>query len=149
MPMLSRFGRLLTFFLSDASPCQCSNRDLHRYGAELLDRYGVCCCVGHDEYWTGVMRDHMEAWLGEGGRCARFAGNFCERQAFSNPVHCWSNAAVYLHNSLMLPRGSDRICRRQSGRCGLSRITTAGRRLRSCARTFRSATSTAPHRRIR
>ena len=29
------------------------------------------------------MRDHMEAWLDEGGRCARFAGNFCERQAFS------------------------------------------------------------------
>ena len=32
--------------------------------------------VGHDEYWTWEMRDHLEAWLDRGGKLARFAGNF-------------------------------------------------------------------------
>jgi hypothetical protein len=32
--------------------------------------------VGHDEYWTWEMRDHLEAWVDAGGELARFGGNF-------------------------------------------------------------------------
>ncbi len=32
--------------------------------------------VGHDEYWTWEMRDHLDAWVDGGGELARFAGNF-------------------------------------------------------------------------
>eukprot|EP00942_MAST-04A_sp_MAST-4A-sp1_P010463 g10463.t1 len=53
-----------------------SNRDLHRFGTDLLSQYNVVTCVGHDEYWSSEMRDAMDTWLINGGRCARFAGNF-------------------------------------------------------------------------
>ena len=42
----------------------------------LLDRYRCAVFVGHDEYWSGNMRDAVDAWVDGGGRVARFAGNF-------------------------------------------------------------------------
>eukprot|EP00746_Dinoflagellata_sp_MGD_P142337 gnl/MRDRNA2_/MRDRNA2_75318_c0_seq1.p1 gnl/MRDRNA2_/MRDRNA2_75318_c0~~gnl/MRDRNA2_/MRDRNA2_75318_c0_seq1.p1 ORF type:complete len:566 (-),score=80.00 gnl/MRDRNA2_/MRDRNA2_75318_c0_seq1:92-1624(-) len=65
----------------------CSNRDLHRFGSCLLNQYLVCVCAGHDEYWSSVMRDHMDAWLDCGGRCARFAGNFYWQVRFESDHH--------------------------------------------------------------
>ena len=53
-----------------------SNRDLHRYGRKILDHYKVCVCIGHDEYWSSGMRDEIDGYLDDGGRVARFAGNF-------------------------------------------------------------------------
>ena len=41
-----------------------------------LDGYQRALVVGHDEYWSWEMRDHLEAWLDAGGELARFAGNF-------------------------------------------------------------------------
>lgn len=52
-----------------------TQHDLHRDPA-ALDGYGRVLIVGHDEYWTWEMRDHLEAWLDRGGKLARFAGNF-------------------------------------------------------------------------
>ena len=49
--------------------------DLHDDPA-LLDGYRCAVCVGHDEYWTREMRDHVDAFVDKGGRVARFAGNF-------------------------------------------------------------------------
>lgn len=41
-----------------------------------LDGYDRVVIVGHDEYWTWEMRDHLEAWIDAGGELCRFAGNF-------------------------------------------------------------------------
>lgn len=52
-----------------------TQHDLHRDPA-ALDGYDRVLIVGHDEYWTWEMRDHLEGWLDRGGKLARFAGNF-------------------------------------------------------------------------
>ncbi|MFC4275204.1 N,N-dimethylformamidase beta subunit family domain-containing protein [Achromobacter aloeverae] len=49
--------------------------DLHHdHGA--LDGYRCAVFVGHDEYWSREMRDHVDAFVEGGGNVARFAGNF-------------------------------------------------------------------------
>lgn len=52
-----------------------TQHDLHR-DPDALAGYDRALIVGHDEYWTWEMRDHLEAWLDAGGKLARFAGNF-------------------------------------------------------------------------
>ena len=52
-----------------------TQHDLHADPAALAG-YDRALIVGHDEYWTWEMRDHLEAWLDAGGQLARFAGNF-------------------------------------------------------------------------
>lgn len=52
-----------------------TQHDLHRDPA-VLDGYRCAVIVGHDEYWTWEMRDHVDAFIDRGGRLARFAGNF-------------------------------------------------------------------------
>jgi hypothetical protein len=52
-----------------------TQHDLHR-DPGLLDGFDRVLIVGHDEYWTWQMRDHLDAWLDRGGRLCRFAGNF-------------------------------------------------------------------------
>ncbi|MDF8332800.1 N,N-dimethylformamidase beta subunit family domain-containing protein [Novosphingobium cyanobacteriorum] len=49
--------------------------DLH-YRPELLDGYRCLIFVGHDEYWSATMRDHVDHFVEGGGKVARFAGNF-------------------------------------------------------------------------
>jgi hypothetical protein len=51
-----------------------TQHDLHRDPA-LLQGYRRAVIVGHDEYWTREMRDHLDAWIADGGELARFAGN--------------------------------------------------------------------------
>ena len=48
--------------------------DLHRDPA-LLDPYRLYLSVGHDEYWSASMRDHLEGWVDDGGLAAFFSGN--------------------------------------------------------------------------
>ena len=52
-----------------------TQHDLHA-DPDLLKGYARALIVGHDEYWTWEMRDHLEAWVDGGGELARFAGNF-------------------------------------------------------------------------
>ena len=52
-----------------------TQHDLH-FLPGLLDRYRCVVIVGHDEYWTGEMRDAVDAYVDAGGHVARFAGNF-------------------------------------------------------------------------
>ena len=48
--------------------------DLNR---EILRGYRLVLSVGHDEYWTAGMRDHLENFIAEGGNVAFFSGNTC------------------------------------------------------------------------
>lgn len=52
----------------------CLDLDLHRDPA-LLDGARLLLSVGHDEYWSDAMRDHVEAFVRRGGNVAFFSGN--------------------------------------------------------------------------
>ncbi len=54
----------------------CANSDLE-FHPELLKAYRLVLSVGHDEYWSAPMRDHLEAFIGAGGNVAFFSGNTC------------------------------------------------------------------------
>ncbi|MEN2990841.1 N,N-dimethylformamidase beta subunit family domain-containing protein [Tistrella sp. BH-R2-4] len=41
-----------------------------------LDGYDCVVFVGHDEYWSREMREVVDRYVEQGGRVARFAGNF-------------------------------------------------------------------------
>ena len=47
-----------------------------QFKADVIDNYRCLVFVGHDEYWSWEMRDTIDAYVGAGGRVARFAGNF-------------------------------------------------------------------------
>jgi hypothetical protein len=52
------------------------NADLEQR-PELLKNYRLVLSVGHDEYWSAPMRDHLEAFIANGGNVAFFSGNVC------------------------------------------------------------------------
>jgi hypothetical protein len=51
-----------------------ANSDLEFF-PEMLKSYRLVLSVGHDEYWTAPMRDHLEAFIANGGNVAFFSGN--------------------------------------------------------------------------
>jgi hypothetical protein len=63
----------------------CANSDLE-FHPELLDHYKLVLSVGHDEYWSTPMRDHLEAFIGRGGNVAFFSGNTCCWQVRSEAI---------------------------------------------------------------
>jgi hypothetical protein len=52
----------------------CTNLDVHRR-AELLQRYRAWLSVGHDEYWSWEMREHVEAARDAGVHLGFFGAN--------------------------------------------------------------------------
>lgn len=52
----------------------CTNADL-QFHPELLGRYQLMLSVGHDEYWSGPMRDTVEGFIASGGNVAFLSGN--------------------------------------------------------------------------
>lgn len=52
-----------------------SQTDLH-FRPEIISAYPCLVMVGHCEYWSWQMRDAIDAYVDQGGRIARFAGNF-------------------------------------------------------------------------
>ncbi len=52
----------------------CTNADLEDH-PDLLDGRRLLLSVGHDEYWSGPMRDTVEAFIARGGNVAFFSGN--------------------------------------------------------------------------
>jgi hypothetical protein len=52
------------------------NSDLE-FRPELLKHYRLVLSVGHDEYWSKPMRDHLEKFIADGGNVAFFSGNTC------------------------------------------------------------------------
>ncbi|WP_435010491.1 N,N-dimethylformamidase beta subunit family domain-containing protein [Tundrisphaera lichenicola] len=69
-----------------------ANSDLE-FHPELLDHYKLVLSVGHDEYWSTPMRDHLEAFIGRGGNVAFLSGNTCCWQVRSEDkgraLTCW------------------------------------------------------------
>jgi hypothetical protein len=53
-----------------------ANNDLE-FHPEILNAYKLVLSVGHDEYWSAPMRDHLEAFIGRGGNVCFFSGNTC------------------------------------------------------------------------
>jgi hypothetical protein len=51
-----------------------TNADLEK-GDEVLAPYRLLLSVGHDEYWSGKMRDTVERYIADGGNVAFLAGN--------------------------------------------------------------------------
>lgn len=41
----------------------------------IVERYRLLLSVGHDEYWSGPMRDTVESFTAQGGNVAFFSGN--------------------------------------------------------------------------
>lgn len=60
---------------------------------ELLRAYRLVLSVGHDEYWSGPMRDSLEKYIADGGNVAFFSGNTCCWQVRSEDrgqsFTCW------------------------------------------------------------
>jgi hypothetical protein len=52
----------------------CTNADLEDH-PDLLASKRLVLSVGHDEYWSGPMRDTVEAFIAAGGNAAFFSGN--------------------------------------------------------------------------
>lgn len=68
------------------------NSDLE-FHPEILDEYQLVISVGHDEYWSSPMRDHLENFITSGGNVAFFSGNTCCWQVRSEnkgrALTCW------------------------------------------------------------
>ena len=68
------------------------NSDLE-FHPEILKHYRLVLSVGHDEYWSSPMRDHLEKYIADGGNVAFFSGNTCCWQVRSEDdgraLTCW------------------------------------------------------------
>lgn len=51
-----------------------TNADLEEH-PRIVDGYKLLLSVGHDEYWSGPMRDTVESFIAAGGNVAFFSGN--------------------------------------------------------------------------
>ncbi len=71
------------------------NSDLE-FHPEILQHYALVLSVGHDEYWSSKMRDHLEQFITEGGNVAFFSGNTCCWQVRSEDegraLTCWKQS---------------------------------------------------------
>lgn len=69
-----------------------ANSDLE-FHPEILRPYRLVLSVGHDEYWSAPMRDHLEQFIADGGNVAFFSGNTCCWQVRSEEggqaLTCW------------------------------------------------------------
>lgn len=60
-----------------------TQHDLH-FRPEVLDGYNTVVIVGHDEYWSAMMRDVIDAYVDSGGNVARFGANFIWQVRFED-----------------------------------------------------------------
>jgi hypothetical protein len=71
------------------------NSDLEFHPA-LLKHYKLVLSVGHDEYWSAPMRDHLEQFIKDGGNVAFLSGNTCcwqvRSEAHGRALTCWKQA---------------------------------------------------------
>src|SRR5205823_13325109 len=84
------------------------NNDLE-FRPELLKPYRLVLSVGHDEYWSAPMRDHLEAFIARGGNVAFFSGNTCCWQVRSEEtgraLTCWKQ---WYNQDPVFPTGDHR-----------------------------------------
>jgi hypothetical protein len=62
----------------------CTERDLHFEGS-VFSEYRLLLFVGHHEYWTWEMRDHVESFVKAGGNVAFLCANTCWWQIRISP----------------------------------------------------------------
>ncbi len=71
------------------------NSDLE-YRPKLVHNYKLILSVGHDEYWSTPMRDHLETFIENGGNVAFFSGNTCcwqvRSEAEGRALACWKQS---------------------------------------------------------
>lgn len=69
-----------------------ANNDLE-FHPEILSHYNLVLSVGHDEYWSSPMRDHLEKYIADGGNVAFFSGNTCcwqvRNEDDGRALTCW------------------------------------------------------------
>lgn len=86
-----------------------ANSDLE-YHPEILKAYRLVLSVGHDEYWSAPMRDHLESYIGSGGNVAFLSGNTCCWQIRSedsgSAFVCWKQRYVM---DPLFPSGDHRL----------------------------------------
>ncbi|WP_231741670.1 N,N-dimethylformamidase beta subunit family domain-containing protein [Stieleria varia] len=80
-PIASQFGKWELPFIQWAEKSgyvleYAVNSDLE-FRPELLTKYRLVLSVGHDEYWSSPMRNHLEKYIADGGNVAFFSGNTC------------------------------------------------------------------------
>lgn len=99
-PQFSQFGNWEQPFVAWVEAAgyaldYCVNSDLE-FRPELLKHYKLVLSVGHDEYWSKPMRDHMEKYISDGGNVAFFSGNTCCWQVRSEEngraLACWKQS---------------------------------------------------------
>ncbi|MDR5735905.1 hypothetical protein QCE47_26650 [Caballeronia sp. LZ025] len=56
-----------------------TDHDLHRGSHLKLEAYRCMLSVGHHEYWSKEMREHVARFIADGGNLAIFSGNTCFR----------------------------------------------------------------------
>lgn len=70
-------GRFIRWLLRNGyQPEFCTDFDVHA-DACLCGRYRLLVSAGHDEYWSEPARDHVEAFIANGGNAAFFGANLC------------------------------------------------------------------------
>ncbi len=96
-PITSQFGNWERPFVAWAESNgytidYAANSDLE-FHPELVSQYKLVLSVGHDEYWSSVMRDTLEQYIAAGGNAAFFSGNTCCWQVRSEDkgraLTCW------------------------------------------------------------
>ncbi len=96
-PPQSQFGKWEKEFVQWAEGrgirlAYAANSDLELH-PEVLEHRRLVLSVGHDEYWSAPMRDHLEGFIEEGGNVAFFSGNTCCWQVRSeeggSALTCW------------------------------------------------------------
>ena len=72
-----------------------ANSDLE-FHPDILKNRRLVLSVGHDEYWSAPMRDHLESFIGDGGNVAFLSGNTCCWQVRSEDdgkaLTCWKQS---------------------------------------------------------
>ena len=72
----------------------CVNSDLE-FHPDILQSYRLVLSIGHDEHWSSPMRDHLEAYIANGGNAAFFSGNAAYWQVRSEDngraLTCWKD----------------------------------------------------------
>lgn len=86
-----------------------ANSDLEHH-PELLKHYNLVLSVGHDEYWSAPMRDHLEDYIKQGGNVAFFSGNSVCWQVRSEDagraLTCWKQ---WYNSDPIFPEGDHRL----------------------------------------
>jgi len=76
----------------------CSDFDLH-FVSGILDPYQLLVSVGHDEYWSEDMRQHVADFVAQGRHVAFFSGNTCYKHITFTAPWQFTNDGTWAANN--------------------------------------------------